>query len=114
VQVMGTLARTLATIRERRPRAWPLLTISCASLGACDDASRASAGPSEPKEGRCEIPSDAIADEAASTEYLKRSDKFTYSTVWKFTTFEERAYYVVAHESVGMAFREPSRPRRGD
>jgi len=29
--------------------------------------------------------------------------KFTYSTVWKFRTFEERAYYSVDHHSVGMA-----------
>jgi pyruvate phosphate dikinase-like enzyme len=29
--------------------------------------------------------------------------KFTYSTVWKFRTFEERAYYGVDHHSVAMA-----------
>lgn len=72
---MGALARTLATIRARRPGAWPLLAMSCASLGACDGASapsRAAAGPSPVVEGKCEIPADAVTDGTASTEYLKR------------------------------------------
>ena len=45
----------------------------------------------------------AKGDPAAGVEDVLSAIKFTYSTVWKFRTFEERAYYSVDHETVGMA-----------
>jgi hypothetical protein len=42
-------------------------------------------------------------DPAKGVDDIANAIKFTYSTVWKFRTFEERAYYGVAHKSVGMA-----------
>ncbi len=45
----------------------------------------------------------AKGDPAAGVEDVMKAIKFTYSTVWKFRTFEERAYYSVDHKSVGMA-----------
>src|SRR6478735_1142546 len=45
----------------------------------------------------------AKGDPAKGVEDVLDAIKFTYSTVWKFRTFEERAYYSVDHHSVGMA-----------
>jgi hypothetical protein len=45
----------------------------------------------------------AKGDPAKGVEDVLNAIKFTYSTVWKFRTFEERAYYSVDHQSVGMA-----------
>ena len=45
----------------------------------------------------------AKGDPAKGAADVLDAIKFTYSTVWKFRTFEERAYYSVDHESVGMA-----------
>ncbi len=45
----------------------------------------------------------AKGDPAKGVEDVLDAIRFTYSTVWKFRTFEERAYYSVDHQSVGMA-----------
>ncbi|HET7538490.1 MAG TPA: PEP/pyruvate-binding domain-containing protein [Polyangiaceae bacterium] len=45
----------------------------------------------------------AKGDPAKGVDDVLDAIKFTYSTVWKFRTFEERAYYSVDHHSVGMA-----------
>jgi Pyruvate phosphate dikinase, AMP/ATP-binding domain len=45
----------------------------------------------------------AKGDPAKGVDDVLAAIKFTYSTVWKFRTFEERAYYSVDHQSVGMA-----------
>ena len=45
----------------------------------------------------------AKGDPAKGVDDVMNAIKFTYSTVWKFRTFEERAYYSVDHKSVGMA-----------
>lgn len=45
----------------------------------------------------------AKGDPAKGVEDVLAAIKATYSTVWKFRTFEERAYYSVDHQSVGMA-----------
>ena len=45
----------------------------------------------------------AKGDPAKGVDDVLNAIKFTYSTVWKFRTFEERAYYSVDHESVAMA-----------
>jgi len=45
----------------------------------------------------------AKGDPAKGVDDVLSAIKFTYSTVWKFRTFEERAYYGVDHQSVGMA-----------
>ena len=45
----------------------------------------------------------AKGDPAKGVDDVLAAIKFTYSTVWKFRTFEERAYYSVDHRSVGMA-----------
>ncbi len=42
-------------------------------------------------------------DPAKGADDVMNAIKYTYSTVWKFRTFEERAYYSVDHKSVGMA-----------
>jgi hypothetical protein len=42
-------------------------------------------------------------DPAKGADDVTNAIKYTYSTVWKFRTFEERAYYGVDHKSVGMA-----------
>ena len=45
----------------------------------------------------------AKGDPAKGVDDVLNAIKFTYSTVWKFRTFEERAYYSVDHHSVAMA-----------
>jgi hypothetical protein len=45
----------------------------------------------------------AKGDPSKGVDDVLSAIKSTYSTVWKFRTFEERAYYSVDHESVGMA-----------
>ena len=45
----------------------------------------------------------AKGDPAKGVADVLSAITFTYSTVWKFRTFEERAYYSVDHESVAMA-----------
>jgi len=45
----------------------------------------------------------AKGDPAKGVDDVLDAIKFTYSTVWKFRTFEERAYYGVDHHSVAMA-----------
>jgi len=45
----------------------------------------------------------AKGDPSTGAKDVLRAIKFAYSTIWKFRTFEERAYYGVDHESVGMA-----------
>ena len=45
----------------------------------------------------------AKGDPAKGVADVLAAITFTYSTVWKFRTFEERAYYSVDHQSVGMA-----------
>ena len=45
----------------------------------------------------------AKGDPAKGVADVLNAIKFTYSTVWKFRTFEERAYYSVDHHSVAMA-----------
>jgi len=45
----------------------------------------------------------AKGDPALGVDDVLNAIKFTYSTVWKFRTFEERAYYSVDHLSVAMA-----------
>jgi len=45
----------------------------------------------------------AKGDPAKGVDDVMTAVKFTYSTVWKFRTFEERAYYSVDHQSVAMA-----------
>ena len=45
----------------------------------------------------------AKGDPAKGVDDVLAAIKFTYSTVWKFRTFEERAYYSVDHHSVAMA-----------
>jgi len=45
----------------------------------------------------------AKGDPAKGVDDVLTAVKFTYSTVWKFRTFEERAYYSVDHQSVAMA-----------
>lgn len=45
----------------------------------------------------------AKGDPAKGVDDVLNAIKLTYSTVWKFRTFEERAYYSVDHASVGMA-----------
>jgi Pyruvate phosphate dikinase, AMP/ATP-binding domain len=42
-------------------------------------------------------------DPAKGADDVMNAIKFTYSTIWKFRTFEERSYYSVDHKSVGMA-----------
>jgi len=42
-------------------------------------------------------------DPAKGVDDVMNAIKYTYSTIWKFRTFEERAYYSVDHKSVGMA-----------
>jgi len=42
-------------------------------------------------------------DPAKGASDVMSAIKYTYSTVWKFRTFEERSYYSVDHKSVGMA-----------
>ena len=42
-------------------------------------------------------------DPAKGVDDVMSAIKYTYSTVWKFRTFEERSYYSVDHKSVGMA-----------
>jgi hypothetical protein len=42
-------------------------------------------------------------DPAKGVDDVMNAIKYTYSTVWKFRTFEERSYYSVDHKSVGMA-----------
>jgi len=42
-------------------------------------------------------------DPAQGSADVLRAIKSTYASTWKFRTFEERAYYGVDHESVGMA-----------
>ncbi|HEX3850542.1 MAG TPA: PEP/pyruvate-binding domain-containing protein, partial [Polyangiaceae bacterium] len=41
-------------------------------------------------------------DPAKGPDDVMSAIKYTYSTVWKFRTFEERSYYSVDHKSVGM------------
>jgi hypothetical protein len=45
----------------------------------------------------------AKGDPSKGVDDVLNAIKFTYSTVWKFRTFEERAYYSVDHHSVAMA-----------
>lgn len=45
----------------------------------------------------------AKGDPALGVNDVLNAIKFTYSTVWKFRTYEERAYYSVDHHSVAMA-----------
>jgi hypothetical protein len=45
----------------------------------------------------------AKGDPVKGVDDVLTAVKFTYSTVWKFRTFEERAYYSVDHQSVAMA-----------
>ncbi|HVW27827.1 MAG TPA: PEP/pyruvate-binding domain-containing protein [Polyangiaceae bacterium] len=42
-------------------------------------------------------------DPSKGPDDVMNAIKYTYSTIWKFRTFEERAYYSVDHKSVGMA-----------
>ncbi|HKO51821.1 MAG TPA: PEP/pyruvate-binding domain-containing protein, partial [Polyangiaceae bacterium] len=45
----------------------------------------------------------AKGDPAKGVDDVLNAIKLTYSTVWKFRTYEERAYYSVDHKSVAMA-----------
>jgi hypothetical protein len=45
----------------------------------------------------------AKGDPAKGVDDVLNAIKFTYSTVWKFRTYEERAFYSVDHHSVAMA-----------
>jgi hypothetical protein len=45
----------------------------------------------------------AKGDPAKGVDDVLNAIKFTYSTVWKFRTYEERAYYSVDHHNVAMA-----------